>query len=95
MYLSFEQVAVTATAKGLAELTVPVDATGAELQASTAAIRYTMDGVITATATVGMLLLTTDAPKYFNIEDVRNISFIRDAGAAELDVHYVAGRNIP
>ena len=95
MYLRFEQIAVTATAKGVAELTIPEQVTGAELQAITAAIRYTMDGVVAATATVGMLLLTTDAPKYFNIEDVKNISFIRDAGAAELNIHYVAGRNIP
>lgn len=94
MYLSFQRVASGASAKTVADLTVPAKATHAELQADTQSIRYTMDGTAPASDS-GMSLLTTSDPKTFLIEDVKRIKFIQGAGGAGgLNIHYFAGRDI-
>jgi hypothetical protein len=94
-YLSYEQVAVSNAVKDVDDLTVPAEATHAELQADTNAIRYTMDGATAPTTSSGMLLLTTSDPKLFLIEDIKNIKVIRNgASDGNLNVHYCAGRDV-
>ena len=88
-YNGYEQEAISNTAKDISDLSPVATATHVELQAETNHIRYTMDGSTTPTTTSGMLLLTTDPPKVFLMEDFRNIKFIRDAASdAVLNVHY-------
>jgi len=95
MYLSHEQVAATAAVKDVDDLTVPAKATHAELQADTSDIRYTMDNATDPTQTSGMILLTTEDPMLFLIEDINRIRFTRGSGSnGNLNVHYVAGRDI-
>lgn len=93
-YLSYEQVATTNSVRDVNNLTVPAQATGAELQAADQHARYTMDDSTDPAAGSGMLLLTTSPPKFFLIENVRRIRFISSAGAGELNIHYSAGREI-
>lgn len=94
-YLSYEQVAVSNSVLDVDDLTVPANATFAELQADTAGVRYTMDGATDPTTASGMVLLTTSDPKIFLISDILNIRFIRSGGSdAVLNVHYSAGRDI-
>lgn len=94
-YLSYEQVAVSNAVKDVDDLTLPAEATHAELQADTNAIRYTMDGTTDPTTSTGMLLLTTSDPKLFLLEDVKNIKVIRNgASDGKLNIHYCAGRDI-
>lgn len=95
MYLLFEREASGAAVKTVSDLAPPGEATHAELQADTQAIRYTMDGVTDPTSSSGMLLLTTSDPKLFLIEDLKRIRFIQGAGGAGgLNVHYLGGRDI-
>lgn len=95
MYLSYEQEPATAAVKTVANLTVPARATHVEIQADTQAIRYTMDNATNPAAAVGMLFLVTDCPKLFLIEDLRRIRFIQvAAGAGNLNLHYLAGRDV-
>lgn len=95
MYLSHQQVAATASVKDVDDLTVPAKATHAELQADTSDIRYTMDNATDPTQTSGMILLTTEDPMLFLIEDIKRIRFTRGSGSnGNLNVHYVAGRDI-
>lgn len=95
MYIDHDSVTATNTAKDISDLTVPAGATGAELQAGAQPIRYTMDGNATASATVGMRLAVTMPPKEFLLEDIRNISFIREGGTdGELQIHWFGGRNV-
>jgi hypothetical protein len=97
MYLSAEQVAVTNSAKDVSDLTIPGNATHAELQATTSSVpvRYTMDDSTTPTVSVGMLLLAEGEPKTFLVEDIRRIKFIRGAGSdGTLDIHYFGGRDV-
>lgn len=95
MYLSHEQVAATAAVNDVDDLTVPAKATHAELQADTSDIRYTMDNATDPTQTSGMILLTTEDPMLFLIEDINRIRFTRGSGSnGNLNVHYVAGRDI-
>ncbi len=94
-YVGFQQVAVSNVVKTVAALTVPAKATGVEIQADTAPIRYTMDGT-DPTTTAGMIfLITTVEPKYFEIDTLKLIKFIR-SGAVDgnLNFHYHAGRNV-
>lgn len=94
MYLSYQQVVVDTFHKTVDDLTVPAKATHAELQADTQHVRYTMDGTAPASDS-GMLLLTTEGPKLFLIEDVRRIKFISAAVAnGKLNIHYLGGRDI-
>ncbi len=58
-YLAFEQVVADASVDSITELTVPNNATHAELQASVNHVSYTMDGSTDPTQTAGMFLLTT------------------------------------
>jgi len=93
-FLLYEQEA-SGLIKTIADLSPPVGANFAMLQAFTQDIRYTMDGTTTPTATVGMLLETGAAPEQFSIEDMMNIQFIQvTAGAGVLSVHWAGGRAI-
>lgn len=95
MYLFCERVTTAAFAKTVTALVIPAKATHAEIQADTQAVRYTMDNTTVPTSTLGMLLLTTEPPKLFLIEDVRRIQFIQGAGGAgAINIHYLAGRDI-
>jgi hypothetical protein len=95
VYLSYEQVAVDGTVKDVSDLTIPANATHAELQVDTQNMRYTLDGTIVPTGVVGFVMLTTEPPLLFLVEDLRNIQFTQTAaGAANLNIHYVAGRDI-
>ena len=95
MFISFQQVTVSSLVLTVSNLTVPGNATGVELQADTAGVRYTMDNTTAPTTTSGMILLATEPPRFFTIDELRRIKFIR-AGAADakLNVHYQAGRDI-
>lgn len=95
MYLSYQQVVTNDTVKTVANLTVPARATAAELQADTQPTRYTMDGATDPTQTSGMVIAVADTPKLFLIEDILRIRFIRGAaGNGNLNIHYLAGRDI-
>jgi len=95
MYLSYEQVGAVAVVRTVADLTVPANATHAELQATVAGVAYTMDDATDPTVASGMVLLATEPPKSFLIEDIRRIRFICfDALNANLNIHYFAGRDI-
>lgn len=95
MFIGFEQIAVTdSTTLHLAsELTIPAQATAAQIQAGAGDVHYTLDGTA-PTATSGMVLETGNNPMEFLIEDIRNIQFIGASGAASshLKVNYFAGR---
>lgn len=95
MYLFCERIPVAGAVLTQAALAIPAKATGAELQADTASIRYTMDNsTVPAAGGPGMLLNTTDPPKTFLIEDLKRIKFTQGSGAAGLNIHYFAGRDI-
>lgn len=97
VYLSYEQVPATPDhVRDADNLSIPANATWAELQAVDNHIRYTMDDSTDPTAGLGMLLLTTSDPKFFLIEDIRRIKWISGAAGAdaELNVHYGAGRDV-
>lgn len=95
MYIGFDSVASGATVKTVADLaTVPPKATGVEIQAVSNHIAYTMDNATDPTATAGMLLLTTEGPKAFDIVDLKRIRFIQVTGAGKLQLHYFGGRDI-
>ena len=95
MYLGFEQEAATSSEKTVSDLTIPVRATHAELQADTQDVRYTMDNSTTPTQTSGMVLQPEDQPKQFGIDDVRRIRFVRGAGSdGNLNLHYFGGRDV-
>lgn len=94
-FLSYEQVVASNAVKTSADLNIPDNATSATLQADTQAIRYTMDNTTNPTTSSGMLLLTTEPPREFSIEDISRIRFIRDgASNGNLNVHYYAGRDV-
>lgn len=94
-YLGHEQIIATDAVKTIAALTIPSNTTWAELQATTNGVRYTMDGATDPAVGVGMRLLATESPKFFRLDQLKNIRFIRDGGSnADLDIHYGAGRNI-
>jgi len=93
MYLSFEQIAA-ATVKTAADLTIPAEATHAEVCASANDIMYTMDNATNPTTTMGMILSVFSGIDTFNIEDIKRIRFIQAASGAKLNIHYFAGRNI-
>jgi len=95
MYLSFEQIAVTSSVKTSADLTIPANATHAELQAVTQNVSYVMDNTTTPTQTSGMMFVTTNEPKLFVIDDILRIRFVRGAASdGALSVHYLAGRDV-
>lgn len=95
MYLSYEQVAATSTVKTQSDLTIPENASHAELQADTSDIRYTMDNSTDPTQATGMVLQPEDQPKQFVIDDIRRIKFVRGSGSdGKLNIHYFAGRDV-
>lgn len=99
MYLpSFQQVVADGTVKTASALTIPPKVTHAELQATEQPIFYTMDNTTdptTGASGAGMVLLTTQPPKQFLIEDIKRIRFTRAAGTdGKLNVHYLGGRDI-
>ncbi len=93
-YVGFEQVAA-GLIKTVAELTIPANANGAEIQVDTQDVRYTMDGTTEPTASSGMLFLTTEPPKYFDITELRSIKFIQvAAGVGNLNIHYHSAADV-
>ena len=95
MFLSYEKVAATDAVKTESDLTIPGNATAVEIQADTQNVRYTMDGSTDPAQATGMLFLTTEPPKTFNIEDLKRIRFVRgNASSGVLNLHYFAGRDI-
>ena len=95
MFIGYEQAAATNAAKTIAAFpNMPANTTQVELQADTQNVRYTMDGS-TPTQNVGMLLLVTEPPKLFGVEDFLRIRFIRGTGTdGVLNAHYLAGRDV-
>ena len=94
-FLGYEQIEATAVVQTSSVLTVPQGTTHAELQASGQNVRYIMDGAQNPSVGVGMLLLTTDGPKNFEIGDIHNIRFVRGAGTnGYLNIHYYGGRSV-
>ena len=92
---AFQRVAISNAVKTVADLTVPAKATHVEIQADTAPVRYTMDDTTAPTTASGMIFLTTEPPKAFEIVDLKRIKFIR-SGASDgaLNFHYFAGRDV-
>lgn len=68
-------------------VTVPAGAKFAYLQAETADIRWTDDGVTTPTATVGMLLIAGQAPLSYP-GDLSKLNFFETATSSVLHVHF-------
>lgn len=79
--LGFERNTLLSTAKSL---TVPAGTRYAMVQCETQDVRWRADGV-NPTATVGMLLRTTDAPL---IIDVLNAKFIETTASASINIAY-------
>ena len=95
MFLSYQQVSVSNAVLTVSSFTVPAKATHVELQADTAGVRYTMDNSTAPTTSSGMVLLITEAPRLFLIQDLSRIKIIRSGAAdAKLNVHYFAGRDV-
>ncbi len=95
MFLDFEEVAATGTEKTVSNLMIPGNASHAELQSGTQAVRYTMDNATTPTQTVGMVMAVADPPKAFLVEDLLRIKFVRGAGSdGILRLHYFGGRDV-
>jgi hypothetical protein len=95
-YLQYRQVNADATVRTAAHVPsgFPSNATHVELQADGQNIRYTMDDKTDPNQTRGMLLLTTEPPKMFLIQDFRNIRFVRGAASnGRLNMHFYAGRD--
>lgn len=93
MFCYFQRVVISNAVKSDADLTIPKEATHAELQAESSAatdgVCYTMDGTAPTVAS-GMILPSNVEPKLFLIEDVRRIKFIRrGANDTALLIHYV------
>jgi hypothetical protein len=94
-FVGYEQVTTTVAVKTAAALTIPANAHGAELQVDTQPMCYTMDGATDPATGAGMVMAVADPPKYFNIDDIRNLRFIRNAGGdGNLNLHYSAGRDV-
>jgi len=96
MHLSYEQITATGAVKTADNLTIPPKATHAEIQADpgSSSIKYTMDDSTDPTTSSGMSLVAGLAPMLVLIEDLRRIRFINDGSAANLDIHYLGGRDI-
>lgn len=93
-FLSYERVEADDSVKDVDDLSPPAKATQVQLQSDTNNVRYTMDGTDPTTSS-GMLLLTTELPQTFLIEDLKTIKFIRDGGSSGyLNAHYFAGRDV-
>lgn len=96
MFIGYQQIAVGGEVKDSTAFTnsfLTAANGGAELQAETDNIRYTMDGT-NPTKQTGMLLIAGTAPISFLIEDIRRIKFVQANTAAKLNVHFYSGRNI-
>jgi len=90
VYVGFEQITVSSTVLTQADLTIPAGASHVELQADTQSVRYTMDNSSDPTAAIGMILLVTEPPKLFQLEDMQRVRLIRGAGSdAKLNIHYI------
>ena len=92
--LSNQQSAVTAGAAITAGVfTIPAVASMVELRTdAVTGIRYTMDGVTTATTSTGMTMLAADLPKAFDIDTFRNIKAISIVGTGNLLAQFLGAR---
>ena len=88
MFIGYEQIAVSTSVLDVDDLTIPSGTSHAELQAGTNHVAYTMDGTA-PTSSTGMLLLTTEPPRLFLIEDVLRMKFIQRTGGGTLNIHYI------
>lgn len=97
-YIAFEVVEADNSIKTVTDLTVPANATHALLQASEADIRYIMSSATppgNPAENTGQVLVTSNPPELFLIEDVNNIRFHRgSATSGRLQIHYIAGRDV-
>lgn len=96
MYLGHATVASSATEKNYNNFPpAPTGTTHAELQADTQAVRCTFDGETHPSTTVGVILLTTEPPRLFQIDDILRIRFVQGSGGAgNLNVHWIGPRRI-
>lgn len=95
MYLGFERVEADNTIKDSSSLTVPANATQAEIQADTNPVRYTMDNLTNPTQTNGMIFVANADPKEFLVDDINRIRYTRGAAVnGFLNIHYFGGRDV-
>jgi len=96
MFLSYEQLELPpGEVKTASDISIPAGATLVMLQASGNNVRYIMDNVENPNSDYGMLLLTTNQPEQFGIEDLLRGKFTSDAATnAYLNLHFYAGRAI-
>jgi hypothetical protein len=89
MFLHFQSILVNGNVKDADDLEIPDRCTGAQIMAIDNDIRYTMDGSTTPSDSVGMVLMKGDAPKEFDLDDLRNMKFIRGTSSnAYLGIHF-------
>lgn len=94
-YISYEQIAVLGVVLTVSALTIPANATSAEIQAQDDGdVNYTLDGTSNPGASSGMILQAGNTPKEILIDDLRNIRFVKSAANTFLNVHYFAGRSV-
>lgn len=85
----------SAAVKTESALTIPANATGAEVQADSQNVRYTMDNATDPTSTLGMIFVAAADPKVFTIDDIRRIRFVRAGGSdGRLNFHFFSGRDV-
>jgi len=94
VHIGYEQIEVTNAVQTANALTIPANATHCRLQAQDGNVNYTMDGVSDPSASAGMILHAGLKPEEFEITDLRNIRFTKDAGAPKLNISYLAGRDV-
>lgn len=82
--LGYEQLTDLSAAVGLPD--VPALATCAIIRTEAQAVRWRDDGT-NPSATVGMQMLTTDAPLFYS-GPLRNIKFIEVTSGAKLNISY-------
>lgn len=94
MYIGYDSVLANDVARNNSLLNIPANAVGAMVRATTAAVRYTCDGVTDPTTSLGMILRVADPPFHMLIEDLVRIRFCRDGATdGELLVQYYGPRD--
>ena len=93
-YISHERIVATAVAQTATALTIPGAATMALIQVDTGGLRYRMDGGV-ATNALGLRLTNNLPPTQVGIEELQQISFVRE-GLVDvgLNVSYLSARNV-
>lgn len=92
-FIGYERASAPATeVHNAGHLTIPPATQRAQLQATGANVRYTMDGSATPATDRGMLLVANAVPEWFEREDLANIRFIGAAVGAFLNLHWYGSR---